>query len=408
MRTVAYILIATLLGLGMCARGMAYSTTDSYLWGQGVSRNQLAGNCTTSWDDTNPFATPHTVVVSNDMPNGTVLFSWGYGEFIGGNGIALNCVASVNNDDFILKYADGTDYAVDTPSITSRMVYSADFGGIALKIYAQYTTNEVPCPKSRCYSTFKASYGNNMLDFGTHSGTPAFVEILNPSTMELDTADNIGPYLDNIFPTAYGQFQYRAELVKSGIISSDDSGKKVALSGSTVITNDPDPNRLNQTRFINPDTNITVVMDNCRLKTKDYTILMGDWNAHSTSGLPVSGNDVPVNLSLKCDGQIPHVRFRFEDAGNNPLASHNIRLYDAADDTKIDGLEIEMLYNGAHVDVDNTTLVDTGAHGTAGAIAAESTARFTSRYVQRAAIMKSDHSYTGPVTGKVNMWVTYD
>lgn len=36
------------------------------------------------------------------------------------------------------------------------------------------------------------------------------------------------------------------------------------------------------------------------------------------------------------------------------------------------------------------------------------TAAFQARYVQSAAVTRAGANYTGPVTGKVNMYVTYD
>ncbi|HIF5903115.1 TPA: hypothetical protein ACX3HX_005893, partial [Raoultella ornithinolytica] len=82
---------------------------------------------------------------------------------------------------------------------------------------------------------------------------------------------------------------------------------------------------------------------------------------------------------------------------------------------KVDGLEIELLYNGMKVNVDNTTVTDTGSHGATKVSPASlplydsvGTAAFQARYVQSAAVTRAGADYTGPVTGKVNMYVTYD
>ncbi|GKX54809.1 hypothetical protein SOASR030_09210 [Leminorella grimontii] len=72
-----------------------------------------------------------------------------------------------------------------------------------------------------------------------------------------------------------------------------------------------------------------------------------------------------------------------------------------------------MLYNGSRINVDNSTKTNVGSQGTLNTNPAEttfnsqSTIPFTARYVQRSAIQKGGVSYTGSVTGKVNMYVTY-
>ena len=67
------------------------------------------------------------------------------------------------------------------------------------------------------------------------------------------------------------------------------------------------------------------------------------------------------------------------------------------------------------MNVDNTTVIDTGSHGVAKTSPASlplfdsvSTAAFQARYMQSAPVTQSGTNYTGPVTGKVNMYVTYD
>lgn len=117
-------------------------------------------------------------------------------------------------------------------------------------------------------------------------------------------------------------------------------------------------------------------------------------------------------MSLECNGTVDHVRFRFEDTGSSLSVNNNVSLYDSAGGSKIDGLEIEMLYNGSKVNVDNTTITDTGSHGAFVSASADfdsfSTASFHARYVQNSAITLAGTNYTGPVTGKMNVYVTYD
>ncbi|HHR1156632.1 TPA: fimbrial protein, partial [Raoultella ornithinolytica] len=159
---------------------------------------------------------------------------------------------------------------------------------------------------------------------------------------------------------------------------------------------------------------VTIVQPSCRLSTANYNIPMGLWGAGDISS-PVNGPQIPVNLSLECSGKVDHVRFRFEDTGTTLSGNNNISLYDTAGGNKVDGLEIELLYNGMKVNVDNTTVTDTGSHGATKVSPASlplydsvGTAAFQARYVQSAAVTRAGADYTGPVTGKVNMYVTYD
>ena len=144
---------------------------------------------------------------------------------------------------------------------------------------------------------------------------------------------------------------------------------------------------------------------------------MGPWGVSDSSRAhyPITGNDVPVNLDLRCSGEVKNVRFKFEDAYSNNLSNNNIALHNPANTSAlIDGLEIELLYNNTHVDVDNLTTTNIGDLGSPVTITTSAifnttyTAKFTARYIQRDNITSNGIPYTGPVTGKVNMWVTYD
>jgi hypothetical protein len=113
-----------------------------------------------------------------------------------------------------------------------------------------------------------------------------------------------------------------------------------------------------------------------------------------------------------------NVRMRFEDAGASPLPVGNLSLYDAAGGNKIDGLEIELRYNGNHIDI-NGSAVDIGSYGSGATsvagdkIFAASSASFMpitfqARYIQRATIARAGVNYTGPVSGTVNLFMVYD
>ncbi|VFS58420.1 Uncharacterised protein [Leminorella grimontii] len=144
---------------------------------------------------------------------------------------------------------------------------------------------------------------------------------------------------------------------------------------------------------------------------------MGRW-VHSGPGsrqpgvsLPAYGPIVPVDINLECSGRVDNISFRFEDVGSSPLTNNNISLYDSGG-TKIDGLEIVLFYGSNKINADNVSQVGLGSWGETNTNPKDtsfkpSIARFTAYYAQRAPIQRNGVSYTGPVTGKVNMYVTY-
>ncbi|HAT1584473.1 TPA: hypothetical protein I8Y00_000775 [Citrobacter farmeri] len=163
---------------------------------------------------------------------------------------------------------------------------------------------------------------------------------------------------------------------------------------------------------------ITVVSPSCRLRTTDYNISMGTWAADTVNytGTPATGAAVPVGLDLECSGQVADVQFRFEDTGSAPstFAEKNVTLYDGGG-SKVNGLEIQMKYNGNRVNVDGVTQTSTGSHGQVRTDAesvplytSTSQAMFTANYIQNGPITVGGNNYTGPVSGKVNIWVTYN
>lgn len=107
-------------------------------------------------------------------------------------------------------------------------------------------------------------------------------------------------------------------------------------------------------------------------------------------------------MELECSGKVDHVRFRFEDTGSSLSASSNASLYDTAGGNKIDGLEVELQYSENKVNIDNTTLADTGSHGVVKAAPdiiplydSVSSAAFQARCRQNGTISKSGTEYTG-------------
>lgn len=220
-----------------------------------------------------------------------------------------------------------------------------------------------------------------------------------------------------IFPTQYkdgsfgpdlkynplvGSFSIRAALVKTGDIDYD---KSINLASIGTFLNVETTN-YNERSDLLDGNGIRFMTPPCQLQTKDYKVDMPIWENNDPKGSVIVGNPEPVNLELECSRKADNVRFKFEDTGANKLSSKNISLYESIGGgvNPINGLEIEMLYNGAHVDVDNTSTTNIGEQeGSLNIV------KFSARYIQRNNITtQNGNLYTGPVTGKVNMWVIYD
>ena len=106
-------------------------------WSNGPSLGQPAGNCTVIIPDDRPLSVPQTFVVGSDVPDGTEIFSWGYGEAF--SDIVMSCVSSgiggANGDIDI--YATSNVYV----SGDSRGYILLSDSGFALKLWGRFNTD---------------------------------------------------------------------------------------------------------------------------------------------------------------------------------------------------------------------------------------------------------------------------
>ncbi|HCH7897963.1 TPA: type 1 fimbrial protein [Raoultella ornithinolytica] len=389
-------------------------------WSNGPSLGQPAGNCTVIIPDDRPLSVPQTFVVGSDIPDGTEIFSWGYGEAF--SDIVVSCVSSgiggANGDIDI--YAASSVYV----NGDSRGYIPLSDSGFALKLWGRFNT----APGNN-YSVC-GGVSVNCQYYITSYANPSFVNEPAANT-EIDLTPtgassasmsqtmrkywiSAPPSLNQLLPTYTGSFSFRMALIKVGTPQYNGplhTSSTAAFSARATIKG-----TYNVYGLLD-GSGITIAPPACQLRTTDYTIPMGRWAADAITyvGGPAYGSQVPVNLSLECSGKVDHVRFRFEDTGTTLSGNNNISLYDTSGGNKVDGLEIELLYNGMKANVDNTTVTDTGSHGATKVSPASlplydsvGTAAFQARYVQSAAVTRAGADYTGPVTGKVNMYVTYD
>lgn len=393
----------------------------------GYTNGNPAASGVDAMSSISPFSAPKTLIVDNSLPNGTVLYSWDIYKF--GVSFLYNFSAfSGSGDESLLKLGDGS---------TSRLLETKFIGpgispiptnnpGIGVKLYAEYGDQSQVC-KNNCISS---PLGNRLsMKIGPDGQSTAYrayelndsyygyvayaaVEIIEPSGKHAWQLE-----------TNRGLLYLRAELIKTGNVDYSAASTPIVFNQGTNVQYSIN-SLVKFSGFIGSvlgGGGINIIRPSCQLKTKDYIIPMSNWIAVGVGtrapgwSLPAKGEEKPVDLSLECSGQVPNVRFKFEDAGSSVLTSKNISLYDSSGGAKINGLEIEMLYNGAHIDVDNSTETNVGTQGETKSTPAdksifdsESTVKFTARFIQTTDITKNGNAYVGPVTGKVNMWITYD
>ncbi|WP_347254650.1 fimbrial protein [Leminorella grimontii] len=410
----------TLSVIGLCYFSFSFSVQALTLvhypqWVAGGAASGTSGTCYHTLPELAPLSVTRTLVVDNHLPVGSELFHWGYGEFIPN----INGYCIPNGTNNVSSYGRFFTVLAGNAFADANGAFATSIPGIGIKFFITYTSRGVSA-----YRPAASSQTSRLVSYAgwIPASTPINIEypIMNsngsgvwfytdvtttsPATHHFSQqANNVG-------------YSIRAVLVKTGNITYTTTPLSIPQSAEFKAIDLG--NTTNLPNLIGGG-GITIVPPTCRLKTPtDYAINMGRW-VHSGPGshqpgiaLPAYGVAKPININLECSGSLDNVYFRFEDAGTSPLSNKNVSLYDGSG-TRIDGLEIEMQYGGSRINVDNTTKTDVGAHGTVKtnpqdfSFNSQSTVPFTARYVQRSAIKKGGVGYTGSVTGKVNMYITY-
>jgi type 1 fimbria pilin len=217
--------------------------------------------------------------------------------------------------------------------------------------------------------------------------------------------DGAGRYLFN--PGQTVTLSAKAELIKTGEVVygaaiSPQADSQLWREAGTLKGNQP----LGQG-------GVLAIAPACRLSQKDYRVDMGRWATQPPGQLPATGPETAFELQLACTGEVSHLRLRFEDGGSRTSANQNITLYPAFGGDAIEGLEVEMLFNGSRIDIGDTRPIDAGRRGrsqqnAAPVYDAAAPVALTARYVQHAAITYGAAPWTGTLSGNVNFWLTYD
>lgn len=369
-----------------------------------------------------PLMSHVTIISDNSLANGTILYSWGYNDFF--PNITQDCTSSGNTSlTNQIKSPSSLGVFADEDS-ANNVIVSFNDTSLGIRTYIKFNQDSTICNECDSYYNVATS---NMGDSGS-SSVPGGMEVeIKPFTNYVIKYTPVKDNKTGLFKmmSSKTSFSIRGDLIKLGFMANGGS-TPVAFWGTTpsydniYLTDGGTPPQFTRdatAALLNNNSQFYVYTPSCRLTTQNYTIPMGNWTVSENviNNYPIVGSEAPVNIELKCSGVVDNVRFKFEDTAPNKLTNKNISLYPSGKpNSLVDGLEIELLYNGTHVDVDNVSETNLGTLGepvviTYGAIFnTMNTAKFSARYVQRKSITMNGSPFTGPVTGKVNMWLTYD
>ncbi|VYU80742.1 hypothetical protein [Metakosakonia massiliensis] len=424
--------LSTIIVLSLCVANevRAATLTETIYWKNGAQAGKVAGTCIYTIPDNKPLSVNRTLVLDNSLPVGTTLYTIPYAAFLhftiqcGGSGLG-------NDDPKITTTASGGTF------LNLGVSFSGDTG---VAPYYTYTNNSgiaikytfmVNTAANRNYKfvAFPASgdssqglyssltrFNGNVVESRYESGKQKYQDFINSyAFVGVDHSDGKYYFTD---PTNYMQtiqsFSVMADLIKIGDINYNDTPLKLKYgSGIQVYAN----NAYSNANFDIGGGGIKIVRPTCKLDTKNYTIPMSSWVSidpvAKPGAFPAYGSQVPVNITMQCSGKVDDTQISFEDA-NSLTTRQDVGLYDSAGGSLIDGLAVQLLYKNAVVPTDNTKLTISGLGSTKSSpdstplFNSLSTINFNARYVQTAAIKKNGANYTGPVVGKVNIWVTYN
>lgn len=402
-------------------------------------------NCSVSFTGQQPLSQPRTLIVDNNLANGATLYSWDYGDFI--PNITFRCNSGAGGP----YYYDAQPYQIASFGAvnyitgglgfrgifnSTTQTFSTTNPGIGMKLYVKLVNSgSTPIGYTPSFISYTSSSAFS------YAGTPSDSISIGgeyPVSFANINDNFINTMLQPIYNTASKQFTFsgsdhfatyavRGELIK---INDVQASSNLSLSSGfdfTTMFGGWGANRYGSSfgapTSIMGSGGITVIKPTCRLRgATQYQVNLGTWTdvaGRNTGTLPAYGAIKPINLNIECSGKLNNVKFSFQDASSGGLINRNITVYDSGGQF-IDGLEIEMSYNGSRIDV-NTTIapypsfpVSTGSKGQVKtntqdlSYNSQETAQFGARFVQRSAIKRNGVSYTGPVTGQVNMTVTYE
>lgn len=437
--------ILILSGISRLASGVDIVPSQPLYWNNNTTLQRA--NCSVSFAGQQPLSQSRTLIVDNNLSNGATLYSWDYGDFI--PNITFRCNSGAGGP----YYYDGQPYQLS--SFGSQNLISGGVGfrgifnsttqtfsttnpGIGMKLYVKLVSSgSTPIGYTPSY----AGYGSfSTFHYLVTTIAPASTGVEYPVSSFTSTDNVISTIFQPIYNAASKQFSFSGGdhfatyAVRGELIKINDVQASSNLSMSSGFDFDTMFGGWGINRYGSPSGTpnsiigsggITVIKPTCRLRgATNYQVNLERWvdvTGRNTGALPAYGTVKPINLNIECSGKVNNVKFSFQDAGSDGLLSRNITVYDSGGQF-IEGLEVEMSYLGSRIDVNSTIApyptfpVSTGSKGQVKtntqdlSYSSQNTenTQFGARFVQRGAIKRNGASYTGPVTGQVNMTVTYE
>lgn len=420
-----YILATLTFALSACVH--AGDWTYPLWWGSGANVKKSAGSCiVTTPDTTKPMTVARTLVVSDDIPVGSTLFSWSYGNFM--NNFHFRCnqgTGVLNTMAAIVFNAAATGVATNlplystlnirgTPAPTDTRYYKTSINGIGLRLTVKSYANCVQNPGVQQYYQY--------MQFKINGSTiecpaPTAEYVISPSSVFTATTHlatiNLGSEYKLGGSVAYG---IKADLVKIALSGSDNKTGQLSLPMTVNWSgrggNSSEQTTVKITNYLEGNA-IKIVSPSCQLDSIDHKINMNSWLPRSTDN--GTGPNVPIPLAIKCSGKT-NVNISFSDTGPSPTPSsnnvRNVTLYNDSN-VKINGLELELKHSNIRVNMG--AIINTGSHGTRKTTPestplfhSSSEVKFTANYIQNSAITVNNRPYSGPLKGNVNIVMTFN
>ncbi|MFM5316181.1 hypothetical protein ACET9R_12520 [Aeromonas veronii] len=365
---------------------------------------------------TPPLSVARTLIVDDKLPLGSVLYSWQYSDFI--DQLLLRCPGSSP----LRQAADAgnTTQILFNNYNTAGGYFETNNPGIGLRLYYKVTNiGSISTPYLAPPTVISGSPAiNSELPLNTNNITTIF------SIFTRSNATTTFYLFDGEVNNA--RFIFRGELIKIGTVSYTSTPLAIAQNSIRIQSDSRYPgNRSTGTSDVTEDLigsgGIQIIKPICRLTTpSNYNVNFGRWihrgagsSSYPNVTLPAYGNVEQINVGVECSSQF-NVEFAFQDTGSNPLSNGNVSLYDTTGNI-VSGMEVEISNNGTPIHVNKISDPESSFIkanvGTLGTLRTntennnfdKTNVVFGARLVQRNSI-----TYTGPIAGTVNMFVTYN
>ncbi|MBK5142610.1 hypothetical protein I2494_02530 [Budviciaceae bacterium BWR-B9] len=246
----------------MAGNAFAYTVNHSFTWvtpdcpklsGSGSSANpalnKSAGSCTFTYPDNRPFNQARTLIVDNHLPNGSVLYSWSYDNFLPNFGWSCTssgikqCANTVKSNTGVIvndiPYRLNMTYLSGATQL-SPGIYKTSIEGIGIKFYLK-VSGDTFYNFGTC-NTSTASYigasGNisnpaagSELVLGGGSGTSVNGVLYASMHCDSNTDNNI-PGRNLHLLKGKVNYSIRAELIKTGDITTSGA---LSIIGAVVV-----------------------------------------------------------------------------------------------------------------------------------------------------------------------------